>query len=365
MLQIRCGDYRLHVMVAVSERQDPSVTIAACPSAAESTPDPRATAIATIAIVIAAYNAERFLASALESVIAQTDTDWQCVVVDDGSTDGTHTVAATFAAADQRFHVVRRAVNGGPAAARNSGLAEIGADAEWVAFLDADDVWMPDALAILRAALLADPAAVGAHGLYRHIDHAGNCLGDGIDPRQRERHAIQNGRVVAVPPAAPTTFAVLVLDAVIEPMATALLSRAALNAIGWFDAEFRYCEDADLFLRLSTIAHIVFVDRVIVGYRRHADNLTQDTPLTRRELRSFNHRLRRKVQGLSGLNADQRELVRVAAYVAYRWRLNRWLSAGRHEARRGNMRGAAWCWAHVPTNLFRWSWHRALAAIAH
>ena len=99
------------------------------------------TAAPKVTVVIAAYNAERFIRQTLDSVFAQTLRDVELIVVDDGSTDGTPAILRTID--DRRLSVLRQA-NGGVSAARNAGLAL--ARAPYIFFLDADDVLLPDAL---------------------------------------------------------------------------------------------------------------------------------------------------------------------------------------------------------------------------
>src|SRR5215204_696893 len=96
-----------------------------------------------VSVIMPAYNAGRYIAESVRSVQAQTFGGWELVVVDDGSADDTGEVVRRFAAADARVRYVRRP-NGGQAAARNTGLAE--ARAPFVAFLDADDLWLPEKL---------------------------------------------------------------------------------------------------------------------------------------------------------------------------------------------------------------------------
>ena len=111
------------------------------------------TARATVSVVIPAYNAATFLGEAIESVFAQDGPARDVIVVDDGSTDATGAVAASFA----EVRVITQA-NGGIAAARNTGLRE--ASAPFVAFLDADDIWPAGRLAALHAALTGGVDAV-------------------------------------------------------------------------------------------------------------------------------------------------------------------------------------------------------------
>lgn len=140
-------------------------------------------------VVIPAYNAERFIGDALASLTAQSAGDWECVVVDDGSSDGTAERAA--ATGDPRIRVVRQE-NGGVSAARNRGL-EL-ARGRFLLFLDADDRLHGSALERLTAFLKADGGAVAAFGTVVKI------LGDGsLQPGQKPlpRHTYPDGDVLA------------------------------------------------------------------------------------------------------------------------------------------------------------------------
>ncbi len=92
-------------------------------------------------VVMPAYNAEAYLRDAVESVRAQTLSDWELIVTDDGSSDGTGALLEALAREDSRIRVLRRNVNGGPAKARNDAIAV--SRGRFVAFLDSDDVWYP------------------------------------------------------------------------------------------------------------------------------------------------------------------------------------------------------------------------------
>ncbi|MDE6394665.1 MAG: glycosyltransferase, partial [Duncaniella sp.] len=96
-----------------------------------------------ISVIIPAYNAQAYLRECLESVLAQSFSDWEVIVVDDGSTDSTAAIAQSFSARDSRVRVLST-VNRGVSAARNAALGM--ARGEWVTFLDSDDLLPPGAL---------------------------------------------------------------------------------------------------------------------------------------------------------------------------------------------------------------------------
>jgi glycosyltransferase involved in cell wall biosynthesis len=232
-----------------------------------------------ISIVIPT-NGGRFLGHALASVQAQTVAEWELVIVDDGSTDGTAGVAANLAASDGRVRVVRQS-SAGIAGARNRGLVEISPASTYVALLDHDDVWMPDALAVLREALAARPEAAAAHGLATVID------ADGA-PRWRDasgagasfavRRGIVDGCVEVWPPERPTEFANLAFADCITSVGSVLIRHAALARTGGFDQSAEPADDYDLWIRLSRRGEIAFVNRVVLGYRQHQEARSNRPP---------------------------------------------------------------------------------------
>ena len=162
-----------------------------------------------VSIIVPAFNAEKFLVATLESVLAQTVGDWELIIVNDGSTDQTGTIAETFAHLDNRIRVVHQA-NAGIARARNRGFAEARADYEYCMFLDSDDLLEPDALEVLLQALAKDQNAVGAHGMVRYIDCEGEPISNhGTYIYPRRRRGLQGRWLKVLPATAPTTFAVL------------------------------------------------------------------------------------------------------------------------------------------------------------
>lgn len=98
-------------------------------------------------IIVPVYNAGEFLRPCLDSVLAQTDSDWECVCIDDGSTDGSGEILDSYARRDSRFRVVHQE-NQGVSSARNTGLEQ--ASGAWITWLDADDLYGPQRLAEAR-----------------------------------------------------------------------------------------------------------------------------------------------------------------------------------------------------------------------
>lgn len=104
-----------------------------------------------VSIVIPTYNAEAFLEETLASVLAQTYTNWECIIVNDGSTDNSLSIAKKWKEKDTRFHIINKE-NEGLSRARNTGIEN--AKANYIAFLDSDDIWMPQHLSVLLDLIL-------------------------------------------------------------------------------------------------------------------------------------------------------------------------------------------------------------------
>src|SRR3712207_4054623 len=127
-----------------------------------------------ISVVMPVFNGQRFLAEAMDSLLAQTFRDFEVVAVDDGSTDDTPATLHRYAERDARVRVIR-GDHAGISAALNRGIAA--ATHEWIARMDADDVATPDRFAKQLAAAAAHPDVVVWGSYANHVDASGNVLG--------------------------------------------------------------------------------------------------------------------------------------------------------------------------------------------
>jgi Glycosyl transferase family 2 len=202
-----------------------------------------------VTVLTSVYNGEAYLAQALESVLAQSLSDWECVVVDDGSSDGSPEIARRFAATDSRFRVHVQA-NQGPPSARNAGLQH--ARGRYVAVLDADDVALPDRLERQVAHLDANPdvALVGSN--VTMMSGSGHEFGLAEYPLDDEAIRAQLERQTAFVHSAATYRRELVLDT------------------GGYRGVARYAEDLDLWLRLAERGRLANLAEPLVRYRVHA-----------------------------------------------------------------------------------------------
>lgn len=244
-----------------------------------------------ISIVIAAYNCERYLSQTIGSIQAQTVRDWECVIVDDGSTDSTLDLARRAATADPRFRVVTRP-NAGTCAARNHGLTLSDPGSDFLAFMDHDDTWEPRALEILTAELDAHPRAVGAHGCGRCIDQDGNPLHDPAYVAHGGGRIIYNrfGQPVRLADSAPTSFRSIWYSNPFPP-GLILGRRSAYEKAGPFDPGAFPVEDWDILIRLCRHGHLRFVPGTILSYRRHSANYSgRSATLNARKWRYLVHK---------------------------------------------------------------------------
>ena len=199
--------------------------------------------------LIPVYNGEEFLAEALDSVLAQDFTDFEVVVVDDGSTDGTGGILATYAARDARLRVIAQP-NGGIVSALNTGLAQC--RGEIVARMDADDVALPHRLSFQVGWLDAHPGCVlvGGYAVSR------NAAGETTHRTNGGRH--RRTDLSVFPPRICVSM---------HPLIT--LRRAALEAVGGYRADHPHAEDYDLFIRLAAHGTLDNPEEDVLVYRRH------------------------------------------------------------------------------------------------
>lgn len=214
-----------------------------------------------VSVVIPAYDAAGTLPETLASLIAQTFTDFEAIVVDDGSRDDTAERAR--ACGDPRVRVLSIA-NGGVAAARNHGIDAAGS--ELLAFLDADDLWQPDKLARQVETMRARPAAGVCVTSATRIDRDSQPVGETLfrDPDD-------------------VTEALLLESMIVGCISSGMIRRPLLERVGGFDTRLSQCADWDLWLRLSLATRFAVIAQPLVGYRSYAGNMSSNIGLLERD----------------------------------------------------------------------------------
>jgi len=202
-----------------------------------------------ISIIMPCYNAAAYLPQSVGSVLAQTRSNWELVIVDDGSTDASWQELQRLAAADPRIRVFRQP-NAGAAAARNRALLD--AHGVYTAFLDADDTWHPEFLEAMEAALDNDPGAGIAYCGWQNMG-----LGGGRDDPFVPPEYEHSGKTESL------------LEACRWPIHAALVRTRLIHDCGRFDERLSSCMDYDLWLRLGTIHRLIRVPRVLAYYHHH------------------------------------------------------------------------------------------------
>lgn len=206
-----------------------------------------------VSVVMPCYNAGSFLVEAVESVLRQTYDDIELVVVDDGSTDDSTAALRSYG---DRLRLLHSA-HAGPAAARNTGLAAC--SGEFVAFLDADDYWVPECIERLHAALRSSDADLSYCG-WQNVGATARRGTPFVPPDYEDGNKVE----------------ALLRNAALWPIHGALTRRAALEEAGGFDTRWRRCEDYDLWLRLASAKQLVRVPEVLAYYRHHRDASRSD-----------------------------------------------------------------------------------------
>ncbi|MCU0523777.1 MAG: glycosyltransferase family 2 protein [Elainella sp. Prado103] len=209
-----------------------------------------------ISVIIPAYNAANTIEETLKSVLQQTWTDFEVIVIDDGSTDHTAEIVNHFS--DPRICLYSYA-NGGLPTARNRGIAQ--AKGELIAFLDADDLWTADKLELQQAALQQSPQAGVAYSWtsFMTVTPAGQIFQPGSP-------YAWSGEVYAQ---------LLVADFILSG-SNVLVRRSAIETAGWFDPALKSCEDWDYWLRLAARWPFVVVPKYQILRRQSTGAMTSN-----------------------------------------------------------------------------------------
>jgi len=213
-----------------------------------------------VSVIIPTYNSAQYLKQAVDSVLAQTYRDFEILVVDDGSTDDTENLMKGYGAPVRYI----RQSNGGVAKARNRGIEE--SRGEYVAFLDADDTWLPNKLARQMTALRESP--------QYHVSYSAFILvGPDLKPLSTS-YSKRCGTVLED---------LLLRGNVVGSICTIVCERSLLSITGGFDPTLSQCADWDLSVRLAALSDFLYIDEPLVTYRQHGTNMSHNVPLLEKD----------------------------------------------------------------------------------
>lgn len=247
-----------------------------------------------ISILICCHNRAHLLSQTMESVFAQTYEPVEIVVLDDGSTDETPELMASYGEKVRYYWQENQGISATRTAACNL------AKGEYIAFQDDDDLMVPDRIALLYEALCSFPSAVFALGDRAIIDGDGNPTGERIRSPVyadvQEPHLFEDGYKA-------------VLMAEVDPVPhTTVFRKVDGDRIGWFDSRFIHgCEDTDFFLRLGQLGPIVYIPKVVSYYRKGHNSLA-----TKRILMNYSRFLyfEKHLQSIAAKHVPLKKLLR-------------------------------------------------------
>ncbi len=205
-----------------------------------------------ISVVVPVYNGEKTIKETIESILNQTLSDLELLIINDGSQDSTLEIISTIQ--DSRIQVFSYP-NAGLAASRNRGIKH--ATTDYISFIDADDLWTPDKLELQFNALQENPQAAVAYSWTDYIDDSSQYL-------RRGSHITANGDVYAK---------LLVID-FLENGSNALIRKQALIDVGSFDESLPAAEDWDIFLKLAANYPFVAVPAPQILYRLSSNSMS-------------------------------------------------------------------------------------------
>jgi len=224
-----------------------------------------------ISIITACFNAERYVAETLDSLLAQTFQDWEHIIVDDGSHDASHAVVQKYVDADPRFKLLRQP-NGGMCNARNNGFKVCAPDSRYLLFLDADDRLLPTMLSTMIRYLDENPQVGLAYCDRVYINSEGEpaspgAFGYGIIPR-----FVPQGRGMRELPAEcpDTPFVTIWSLANINPSMSVIRRSVFEQTPHWDEVFGQGAEDTNLFLAVALLSAVHFVPQALVEYRLHS-----------------------------------------------------------------------------------------------
>jgi glycosyltransferase involved in cell wall biosynthesis len=213
-----------------------------------------------VSIIMPVLNGERYIASAIESICAQTFSDVELLVIDDGSTDRTRDIVHGFSAR-LNLHYIHHEKNQGITRSINDGLRR--SSGKFIAFLDHDDLWLPDFLDYEVSYLLAHPDVGMVHSDFQTIDSEGRILEHSV---ARERKRTRPSGFI---------FRDLFMQSMIVGISV-LVRRECFDRLGLWDERLRWA-DYHMWLRIARHYKVDYIPTVLTAYRQHPSQSTRGT----------------------------------------------------------------------------------------
>jgi glycosyltransferase involved in cell wall biosynthesis len=265
-----------------------------------------------VSVLVPCFNAELFVARTLDSLRSQTFEDWECIVVDDGSTDDSAAIVRSYVAHDARI-VLLRQPNAGVCRARNSAYAASSEHSKYVLFLDSDDCLEPTMLDVLVSYLDRHADVCLAFCAFACIGEADELI-PANDPRLADfvptRFVPSGLGLRALPPMVAETPFTSIFSAWAGLLpSNSLLRRSVYNITpGWDESFGQSFEDTDVFLHMALRGGVHYVPLKLLQYRRHSGQSTADRmrPLAQ------NRKLFLKWAQIEGLTSRELAVLRAA-----------------------------------------------------
>jgi glycosyltransferase involved in cell wall biosynthesis len=242
--------------------------------------------VTAVSVVMPVFNTRRYVAEAVESVLGQTFGDFELIVVDDGSTDGSGDIVARYAERDGRVRLRRRA-NRGIVASRNEGLSM--AAGPLIAVIDSDDVALPGRFASQVGYLRDHPECVAVGGSALVIDALGASICTWSFPTSHEE--LDRGNLFNKQKMLHSSL---------------MFRRGPVEAIGGYRPEAETAEELDLLLRLAELGRLANVPEVVVKYRQHGASVSHERRPRQSAASDFALRDARNRRGLHDLALPDR-----------------------------------------------------------
>lgn len=247
-----------------------------------------------VSILMCTYNREQYLKRAIDSVIAQTYTDWELIIVDDGSTDNTEQLVSYYA--DPRIQYIKMDKNRFYCYAANHGLEQCRGD--YVAFQNSDDEWLPDKLEKQMRFMEEHPEAGACFTEVTLIDNDGNDLSDQCLPMEKlfENHYEEQKDWMH--------FFLHKGNCVCHP--SALVRKSVMDEAGGFNLMYCQLADFDLWVRIVTEYPIYVIPEKLIRFRWDVNKQEQISSATEKHLiRSFNEQMLIRKQMIDRLSDEQ------------------------------------------------------------